>query len=72
MFWEKVVQTVAFEHFIQCEGYLDDSNTRVFKNILKKESNDNSLLNDGYSFSINMPYHNMGRLFKDINSYIIL
>ncbi len=34
-FWEKILLTQAFEYFILCSQYLDDSNTKIFNNILK-------------------------------------
>ena len=34
-FWDKIINTVVFEFFILSFQYLDDSNTKILKNILK-------------------------------------
>src|SRR5205085_223718 len=34
-FWEKIVNTQAFEMFIMSNTHLDDSNTKIFNNILE-------------------------------------
>ncbi len=37
-FWEKIINTAAFEMFIRSNTYLDDSNTTIFNNIHKLRS----------------------------------
>lgn len=53
-FWEKVINTAAFEYFILAHQYLDESYTLLFNNIVENEAND-IFLSRVYHFNINLP-----------------
>jgi hypothetical protein len=65
-FWEKLINTISFEYFILSYQYLDDSNTKVFKNICKNENDEEKILNRQglYEYNINLP--NMMNLFSEL------
>ena len=62
-FWEKILQTQAFEYFILCSQYLDDSNTKIFNNMLKLSDDCIFILNlnkrinknELFTYTINLP-----------------
>jgi hypothetical protein len=63
-FWDKIINTVSFEYFILSFNYLDSSDTKIFKNIVKLE-NDES---DFYNKEQNVPYNYSMNLLSNINN----
>ena len=65
LFFEKIINTLAFENFISSMKYLDDSASRKFNLICKNSSNkkmkENLKQSKYYRYSFNIP--------KDINKY---
>ena len=56
-FWEKVTSTVAFEHFIISFKNLDDSLSKIFKNILSDDKTKNNQDNiDLLTIELTLPY----------------
>lgn len=64
MFWDKIVSTIAFEYFILCDQYLDDSYTKIFKNITKCENDD--VLKGYYNLSLRIPKDNIKNVFDEL------
>lgn len=70
-FWEKIINTVAFEFFILSFQYLDDSNTKIFKNILKLEDDEKNyfLKNQSYIYTYSMNLqNNINFLIKELEN----
>jgi hypothetical protein len=65
-FWEKLINTVSFEFFILSYQYLDDSNTKIFKNICSNENDEDKILNKQGLFEYNMNFPNFMNLFSDL------
>lgn len=70
-FWEKIINTVAFEFYILSYQYLDDSNTQIFKNILKLEEEERNynVKNQScyYAYSMNLQ-NNINFLIKELEN----
>ena len=68
-FWDKIIKTFAFEYFILSNQYLEDSNTKIFKNITKRKE-DKTVQDDIYCYNISITISddNIENFFKEITS----
>jgi len=67
-FWEKIINTAAFEYFILSFNHLDDSLTNLFRNVCKGSDDYNQHLNGKdnlFNFSLTLPNY-MDLIFKQI------
>jgi len=70
-FWEKIINTVAFEFFILSFQYLDDSNSLIFKNLSKLENDEKNhvLQNQNFLFTYSMNLqNNINFLIKELEN----
>lgn len=67
-FWNKIIETIAFQYFIYSDKYIDDSNNIIFENISKLSNNEEeNYINkvDLYRYSLNLPNF-IGKIFLDL------
>ena len=65
-FWNKIIQTLAFEYFIFSDQYIDDSNNIIFENICNLTDEESYInQNELYKFSLNVQNY-VGKIFKDL------
>jgi hypothetical protein len=64
VFWEKVIFTSAFENFIEFNNYLDESNTELFKNVVKSDTE--SIKCGYFNLNYNMTKNDMNKFLGDL------
>jgi hypothetical protein len=68
-FWGKIINTVAFEYFILSDQYLDESNIKIFENIIDNQDEEKyASKTDIFEFDINFP-DSINELFTEIINY---
>ena len=59
LFWDKIINTSAFEHFILSNQYLDDSYIKTFKHLIKNgfelPVEDTIANEEAYDYNVNVP-----------------
>ncbi len=65
-FWNKIIQTIAFEYFIFSDQYIDDSNNIIFENICRL-SEDEAYIDENNAFTYSLNIQNYMRyIVKDV------
>lgn len=69
-FWGKIINTIAFEYFILSDQYLDDSNIKIFENILDCQDEEKYASKANiFEFEINIP-DIIDEVFSEIINYV--